>query len=52
MGTDSIVMLVLGGMHIFNLFVFSKLPKKGLHPTPPPVIAGPSAANAKLTTAG
>lgn len=32
-----IVMLVLGAMHFFNLFVFSRLRKKGLHHASPPV---------------
>lgn len=33
-----IVLLVLGGMHFFNLYVFSKMRRRGqLHRTPPPV---------------
>ena len=36
-----IVMLVLGGMHFFNMFNFSRLRKKGIAHRPPPV---PSAA--------
>src|SRR4051794_40305713 len=34
-----VVLLVLGGMHFFNLLVFSKLRKKALHPAavPPPI---------------
>jgi hypothetical protein len=34
-----IVMLVLGAMHFFNLLVFSKMRKRAMHPTPPPVLA-------------
>ena len=30
-----VVLLVLGGMHFFNLFVFSKLRKRGLNPPAP-----------------
>jgi TRAP-type C4-dicarboxylate transport system permease large subunit len=35
-----VVLLVLGAMHFFNLFVFSKMRKRGLHPTasPPPLV--------------
>jgi hypothetical protein len=34
-----VVLLVLGGMHFFNLFNFDKMRKKGLRPeTPPPVV--------------
>jgi hypothetical protein len=33
-----VVMLVLGGMHFFNIFVFSKMRRRGLlHAAPPPV---------------
>ena len=33
-----VVLLVLGGMHFFNLFVFSKMRKRALlHRTPPPL---------------
>ena len=33
-----LVLLVLGGMHFFNLYVFTKLRKRGLlHKQPPPV---------------
>lgn len=33
-----VVLLVLGGMHFFNLYVFSKLRKRGLlHTAPPPL---------------
>ena len=33
-----VVLLVLGGMHFFNLFVFSKMRKRALlHRTPPPI---------------
>ncbi len=43
-----IVMLVLGGMHFFNMFNFSKMRKKGLTQRPPPVInAAMSAEPAK-----
>ena len=44
-----VVMLVLGGMHFFNLLVFSKMRKKGLHPTPPPVIAAPAPVRSMMT---
>lgn len=41
-----IVLLVLGGMHFFNLFNFDKMRKKGLHSaapgTEPPVLPPPS----------
>ena len=33
-----IVMLVLGGMHFFNIFNFSKMRKKGIVHNPPPVL--------------
>ena len=33
-----IVMLVLGGMHFFNMFNFSKMRKKGVAHNPPPVL--------------
>src|SRR5689334_11276517 len=34
-----LVLLVLGAMHFFNLLVFSRMRKRGMHkPTPPPVI--------------
>ncbi len=32
------VLLVLGAMHFFNLFVFSRMRKRALHKAPPPVI--------------
>jgi hypothetical protein len=33
-----LVLLVLGGMHFFNLFVFAKLRRRGLsHKLPPPI---------------
>jgi len=32
-----IVILVLGGMHFFNMFNFSKMRKKGLAHRPPPI---------------
>ncbi|BDS08959.1 hypothetical protein NT6N_39990 [Oceaniferula spumae] len=37
-----VVMLVLGGMHFFNIFLFSRLGKKNCDPTPatPPAYAG------------
>jgi hypothetical protein len=42
-----IVMLVLGAMHFFNLFVFSRLRKKALDGSrTPPVIAPPPAGRA------
>ena len=32
------VLLILGGMHFFNLYVFSKMRKRGLlHSAPPPI---------------
>lgn len=34
-----IVILVLGGMHFFNMFNFSKMRKKGLAHRPPPLPA-------------
>lgn len=33
-----IVILVLGGMHFFNMFNFSRMRKKGLAHRPPPVL--------------
>jgi hypothetical protein len=33
-----IVILVLGGMHFFNMFNFSRMRKKGLTPRPPPML--------------
>jgi hypothetical protein len=33
-----LVLLVLGAMHFFNLFVFSRMRKRALHKVPPPVI--------------
>jgi hypothetical protein len=36
-----VVLLVLGAMHFFNLFVFSKLCKRGLNPPAPPRAPGP-----------
>src|SRR6266513_286016 len=34
-----VVMLVLGGMHFFNIFVFSKMRRRALlHVAPPPVL--------------
>jgi hypothetical protein len=33
-----VVLLVLGGMHFFNLFVFSKMRKKAVNNPAPPVI--------------
>src|SRR3954454_20853519 len=32
-----IVLLVLGGMHFFNLYVFSRMRRRGLGSTPPPL---------------
>jgi hypothetical protein len=34
-----LALLVLGGMHFFNLYVFAKMRKRALAPRPPPVIA-------------
>ena len=39
-----LVLLVLGGMHFFNLFVFTKMRKRALAHRPPPVITSPSLA--------
>jgi hypothetical protein len=37
-----LVLLVLGGMHFFNLAVFTKMRKRGLlHKTPPPPVIPP-----------
>jgi len=42
-----VVMLVLGGMHFFNMFNFSKMRKKGLSPRPhPPELPGREADKA------
>jgi hypothetical protein len=38
-----IVMLVLGGMHFFNMFNFSKMRKKGLAHRSPPVLSATAA---------
>lgn len=38
-----IVMLVLGGMHFFNMFNFSKMRKKGLAHRSPPGLSAPAA---------
>jgi hypothetical protein len=35
-----LVLVVLGGMHFFNLFVFSKMRKRSLPPPMPPVLPG------------
>jgi|SRR5436190_13940257 len=32
-----LVLLVLGAMHFFNLLVFSRMRKRGLHRVPPPI---------------
>jgi len=32
-----LVLLVLGGMHFFNLLVFSRMRKRALHRVPPPI---------------
>jgi hypothetical protein len=42
-----IVMLVLGGMHFFNLFVFSKMRKRALNPPVLPVPVLPLAPTTK-----
>ena len=39
-----LVLLVLGGMHFFNLFVFTKMRKRALAHRPPPVIVAPGLA--------
>ena len=37
-GKVGVVLLVLGGMHFFNIFVFSKMRRRALlHRTPPPL---------------
>jgi hypothetical protein len=49
-----VVMLVLGAMHFFNLFVFSKMRKKAVRSTEPPVLRAPgglSGSPAPLTGA-
>ena len=33
-----LVLLVLGAMHFFNLLVFSRMRKRGMHKPPPPII--------------
>jgi hypothetical protein len=33
-----VVLLVLGGMHFFNLFVFSRMRRRALEPDTPPVL--------------
>jgi hypothetical protein len=38
-GKIGIVLLVLGAMHFFNLFVFSRMRRRGLTITPPPLPA-------------
>lgn len=35
-----VVMLVLGGMHFFNMFNFSKMRKKAAAHNPPPILRG------------
>ncbi len=41
-GKVGVVLLVLGGMHFFNLAVFSKIRRRGLHPANPPILAAPA----------
>ena len=36
-GKLGVVLLVLGAMHFFNLFLFSRVRSKGARPTPPPL---------------
>ncbi len=43
-----VVLLVLGAMHFFNLFVFSKMRKKGLRALVPPVLPARPLANTAL----
>lgn len=44
-----VVMLVLGGMHFFNIFVFSKIRRRALlHSAPPPVPSQAHIAAASL----
>ena len=33
------VLLVLGGMHFFNLYIFAKMRRRALHKVPPPIPA-------------
>ncbi|MEO5958331.1 MAG: hypothetical protein ABIZ49_00120 [Opitutaceae bacterium] len=39
-----VVLLVLGGMHFFNLFNFDKMRRKGARPEPAPVTTPPAIA--------
>jgi hypothetical protein len=39
-----LVLLVLGGMHFFNLIVFTKMRKRALAHRPPPLATGPGLA--------
>ena len=48
-GKLGVVLLVLGAMHFFNLFVFSKLRKRALHPTAPPPIPKPVPVRTTMT---
>ena len=41
-----VVMLVLGGMHFFNMFNFAKMRKKGLAHSAPPIPASPASTAA------
>jgi hypothetical protein len=38
-----LVLLVLGGMHFFNLYVFAKMRRRALRPNQPPVIPASNA---------
>ena len=38
-----LVLLILGGMHFFNLFVFSRIRNRGRHQVPPPPPVAPDA---------
>jgi len=42
-----VVMLVLGAMHFFNLFVFSQMRKRATKPTAPPPLVTPPLAHTR-----
>jgi hypothetical protein len=45
------ILLVLGGMHFFNLFVFSRIRSRAQHTPPPPPYRPPVAPDAVLRVA-